>query len=224
MTLFRLEEGKTVEDFRQAMLTAPPMSAAPAWAVPAGGPGAIDPGDESNVFLNLEPGSYAMVCFVPAPDGVPHFAKGMLQGLEVAPAASAGGATQPGADLSVELVDYDFRWSEPPAPGANRVRVTNAGPQAHEIQMFRLAEGKSLEDFMAHLKAMIEGGAGDAEAPGRWVGGFSTIEAGGQAVIDLPLEAGRYVQICFEPDTKDGRLHFMHGMVKEIAVGEAAAD
>ena len=93
-------------------------------------PVAVDPGDQSNAFLDLEPGSYAMMCFVPAPDGAPHFAKGMLQGLEVSPAAAASGAVEPAADLSVELVDYDFRWSAPPiistfsrGPRTSRFRI-----------------------------------------------------------------------------------------------------
>lgn len=223
MTLYRLEDGKTLEDFRQAMLSAPPGSAAPEWAVPSGGPGAAAPGAESNAFLDLESGSYAMVCYVPAPDGAPHFAKGMLQGLEVAPASAGVSPAEPDADLAVELVDYDFEWTPAPTPGAHRVRVTNAGPQHHEIQVFRLAEGKTLDDFTAHLQGMMGGGEAVPE-PGKWVGGLSTIHPGGEGVVDLPLEAGRYVLICFEPDSKDGRLHFMHGMLKEIAVGEAAAD
>ena len=223
MTLYRLTDGKSFDDFRQAMLSAPPYSATPEWAVPAGGPGAAAPGDESNAFLDLAPGSYAMVCYVPAPDGAPHYTKGMLQGLEVAPGTPAGGAAEPEADLSVELVDYDFRWSSAPSAGAHRVRVVNAGPQHHEIQVFRLADGKTLDDFMAHLQGMVGGGE-PVEEPGRWVGGLSTIHPGGEGTVDVALEAGRYVLVCFEPDGKDGRPHFMHGMVKEIAVGEAAAD
>jgi hypothetical protein len=223
MTLYRLTDGKTVDEFREAMLGAPPYSPVPEWAVPAGGPGAAAPGDDSNAFLDLAAGSYAMVCYVPAPDGAPHYLKGMLQGLEVVPGTSAGGAAEPEADLSVELVDYDFRWSSAPSPGEHRVRVVNAGPQHHEVQVFRLAEEKTLDDFMTHLRGMM--GAGPAvEEPGRWVGGLSTIHPGGEGTVDVALEAGRYVLVCFEPDVKDGRPHFMHGMVKEIAVGEAAAD
>jgi hypothetical protein len=222
MTLFRLHGGRTVEEFRQAMLAAAPGSPVPNWVVPAGGPGAAAPGAESNAILDLEPGTYAMTCFVPAPDGAPHFSKGMLQALDVAPAHAGAEPAEPPTDLAVDLVEYDFRWSAPPTPGAHRVRVTNAGVEPHEIQVFRLADGKTMDDFMAYLKGMMGGGV--AEEPGHWAGGLSTIHPGGEGIVDLPLEAGRYVLVCFEPDEADGRPHFMHGMLKEIAVGETAAD
>jgi hypothetical protein len=64
---------------------------------------------------------------------------------------------------------------------------------------------------MAYLKGMMGGGV--AEEPGHWAGGLSTIHPGGEGIVDLPLEAGRYVLVCFEPDEADGRPHFMHGML-----------
>lgn len=40
-----------------------------------------EPGDEGSALVTLEPGDYAMVCFVPVgggEDGPPHFTEGML--------------------------------------------------------------------------------------------------------------------------------------------------
>jgi hypothetical protein len=44
----------------------------------AGGTGAIAPGASGRAVLHLVPGSYLMFCGLRAPDGAPHFAKGML--------------------------------------------------------------------------------------------------------------------------------------------------
>lgn len=44
------------------------------------------PGGEASAFGTLEPGSYAMICFIPvggAEDGAPHFTQGMIQELTV---------------------------------------------------------------------------------------------------------------------------------------------
>jgi hypothetical protein len=44
----------------------------------------VEPGGlEEMVLLNLPPGVYTMVCFVPAPDGTPHIALGMVTTFEV---------------------------------------------------------------------------------------------------------------------------------------------
>jgi uncharacterized cupredoxin-like copper-binding protein len=41
------------------------------------------PGEEAVLNLDLEPGLYGIACFVSAPDGAPHFFKGMFSVLEV---------------------------------------------------------------------------------------------------------------------------------------------
>jgi hypothetical protein len=45
------------------------------------------------------------------------------------------------------------------------------------------------------------------------------MEGGRHAFINVRLEPGTYALICFIPDAKDGKPHFMHGMMKEFKVG-----
>ena len=49
----------------------------------------IFPGETRNLaLLNLEPGTYTLICFLPGPDGVPHAVNGMIAQFEVDPSAA----------------------------------------------------------------------------------------------------------------------------------------
>ncbi len=78
--LVRLHEGATVESLMASF--AP--GAAPQ-GVSAGGAGAINPGLTNYWTVNLTPGNYVLLCFVPDPaDGTPHAMKGMVQAFSIA--------------------------------------------------------------------------------------------------------------------------------------------
>jgi uncharacterized cupredoxin-like copper-binding protein len=52
-------------------------------AMPAGGIVGLSPGQENFLTVDLEPGEYALYCFLPAPDGKEHVAHGMLKQISV---------------------------------------------------------------------------------------------------------------------------------------------
>lgn len=97
LVVLRLEEGFTFEQF-QAMMAAPPDAATPmagmdhatpeaGAALPAvliGGAVAMDPGLANYPEFDFSAGDYVAICYVPGPDGVPHFALGMLMPFTVA--------------------------------------------------------------------------------------------------------------------------------------------
>jgi len=89
MQILKLEGGKTVDDLRAALANPGPP---PAWVRAVGGPNAPAPGVESNATLMMEPGNYALICFVDI-DGPPHFMKGMVRALRVAPSTEASALT-----------------------------------------------------------------------------------------------------------------------------------
>ena len=51
--------------------------------LPVGGIQGILPGESQRATLNLEAGSYVLICYIPNAQGAPHFALGMAQPLEV---------------------------------------------------------------------------------------------------------------------------------------------
>lgn len=80
IVLLRLAPGKSAQDFvNWAMKPAGPP---PASAV--GGVSPMDQGRSASMQVNLTPGEYAFICFIPdAKDGKPHLAHGMIQQIRV---------------------------------------------------------------------------------------------------------------------------------------------
>ena len=76
----RLDSGATaqqlVQFIRGGMRGRPP-------AAPAGGTVAIQAGSHSYLDLNLAPGTYAVLCFIPAPDGKEHVDHGMIKQITI---------------------------------------------------------------------------------------------------------------------------------------------
>jgi hypothetical protein len=205
--LMRLADGKTLEDFLTALQGEHP----PTWATPAGGPAPPEPGGTSVSIESLEPGNYALICFIPAPDGMPHVVKGMSRALKVV-GPSPAAAPEPEADIIVTLVDYDFQLSKPLTAGKHTIRVDNAGQQPHEIAIVRLHSGKKPADFTAWGMKPI------GPPPGTIHGGLSGIMPGSHSFIEVDLPPGEYGLLCFLPDAKDGKPHFEHGMAKRTTV------
>ena len=208
--MMRLDSGKTMADL-QPILTTPDM-AIPGWLYFPLGVNGIVPGDSANATATLDPGHYVMVCFLPSPDGAPHVAKGMLRPIEVT-ASTAALAPEPTADLVITAKDYTWDVSAPITPGTHTIRMENAGPQLHEVQIFQLAPGKSTADFMAWLQGGMK-----TEPPAKPIGGFAGPTPGGHGFFTTTFAPGSYVFVCFVPDKTDFKPHVMHGMMKEITV------
>lgn len=207
MQVLKLSDGKTVDDLRAVLSKAAPP---PAWVKEVGGPNAPSPGVESNVTMMLEPGNYALICFVDL-GGQPHFMKGMLKGLKVEPAKGAV-AAPPKTDVTVTLVDYAFKLSSPVRAGNRTIRVYNAGPQPHEIELVQLNPGVSAGEFMKWFDKM------QGPPPGKALGGVAALAVGMSQYFTEDFAPGNYALICFIYDAKDKKPHFTHGMLQQITV------
>ena len=205
--LVKFGEGKTMDDFAAALKTGGPP---PKWVTMEGGPNPGELGDTASTTVKLEPGNYAMLCFVPGPDGIPHVAKGMVRPLKVTEGGPAG--PEPEADVVMKLVDYDFELSKPIPAGRHTIRIENAGPQEHEVVIVKLDPGKEPIDVAEWGEKQV------GKAPGSLHGGVSGIMPGGKAFVEVDLAPGEYGLICFVPDSRDGKGHYRHGMAKKVTV------
>ncbi len=207
--LVRLNDGKTMADLENAMKKGGPV---PGWMVFAGGPNAPRPGGGvAKATEELEPGNYAIICVIPGPDHVPHIMKGMAHPLTVIPAVGAA-AAEPRADMVVHMNEYGYELSSPITAGVHRLRVENDGAQPHELELVRLADGKTVVD----LEKWVDSQQGPP--PGEPLGGVATMAPGEDAYFSADFTPGKYALICFVPDAGDGKPHFVHGMAKEITV------
>lgn len=215
--LVKLEQGKTVADYMQAMQAlakgeAPP----PAWAIDMGGPQMGMPGALADGTVNLEAGSYVVVCHIPGADGVPHSAKGMYKALTVTPNPTP--AAEPKADVTMTLRDYDFAFSAPLTAGRHTVRIVNEAEQFHEAVIFRLQPGKTAAQALAWIEKGMQG-----PPPMEMVGGATGLAKGRGMQFTADFTPGDYALLCFLPDKKDGKPHVAHGMIKQITVGKSTA-
>lgn len=205
--IVRFEDGHDLADFMKVVHE----GGYPSWAVDMGGPQAMmAPGAESDATIDLEPGTYAFICHVPSPDGVPHLAKGMAK--EFVVEASSAPAPMPKADVTIDLVDYAFVFMKPLHAGKQRVLFTNTAPQTHELVLWRLHDGAHVDDVI-HWVFHMEG-----PPPADLVGGVTGIAPGVENLVDLDLPPGRYAATCFVPDAGDGKPHTDHGMKVEFEV------
>jgi hypothetical protein len=215
----RLDSGKTVQDLVPALDAlmqgkAPP----PAWMAFVAGPNAPNPGAEITAVVNLQAGNYALVCLIDLPGHVAHFTKGMVHALKVT-AASGTPAAEPTADVTVALSDYKF---EPTGPittaGTHTIKVTNAGPQPHEVEIVRFAPGKTMKDLGEFMTAMMGPNPPAGPPPIDLIGGVSAGLPKQVSYFTANLTPGKYAILCFIPDSKDDKPHLEHGMIKEFEV------
>ncbi|MDF1504642.1 hypothetical protein [Roseisolibacter sp. H3M3-2] len=212
--LVKLEQGKTVGDYLQALQAvakgeAPP----PSWAVDVGGPQPGVPGALADGTLTLDAGNYVIVCHIPAPDGQPHIAKGMYKPLTVTPSREA--ADEAKADLTMTLKDYGFEFSTPLTAGRRTIRIVNAAEQFHEAFIVKLAPGKTTKDALAWVEGGMKG-----PPPMMPVGGASGLAKGRSMQFTADFAEGEYGLLCFLPDAKDGKPHVAHGMFTQITVAK----
>jgi hypothetical protein len=206
LTLVKLEEGKTYDSLLAAMKNPGPP---PPWMVFVGGPNAPAPGTESNATLTLDPGNYALLCFVDTPDKIPHMMKGMTRPLTVTPATTPVASTLPPPTLTVTMNEYSFTLDKPLSVGKHTIKVVNAGKEPHEFSILRMDPGKTLEDLGAWMETM------QGPPPGAPLGGIAPTVNGNDGQFDIDLAPGNYLLVCFLP-APDGKLHFMHGMQQQI--------
>jgi uncharacterized cupredoxin-like copper-binding protein len=211
-TLIRLDSGKTFNDLMEGIKNMKPGTPPPGWVIPAGGPNAAAPGSSSALTTVLQPGNYAIVCFIPDAKGVPHVAHGMAKGITVTPNANAN-ITEPTADVTVTLEDYQFNFSQPLTAGKHTIKFVTAPGQPHEFTFFQLQPGKKAEDIPKYVEGGMKG-----PPPGLPLGGVAAMAPGQPSYYEVDLKPGDYAIVCFLEDAKDGKPHFAHGMIQQIKV------
>jgi hypothetical protein len=130
----------------------------------------------------------------------------------------------PKADVVIRLLDYSFAIDSPLVAGQHTIRVENAGVEPHDLVMFKLAPGRTIEDLQRWLNPERARRPGQSEEPpppfeslGMGAGGIAVIGSGMESFFDTDLTAGEYALFCMTT-APDGRSHIEHGMTKQISV------
>jgi len=210
-----------------------------------GGVGAIGPDGTASVTEDLKPGQYMLLCFIPSPaDGLPHAAKGMVKQVTVtAPAAGASAVASPSAGSAITMKDFAFDGATTFNAGNVTIKVDNSGPQIHEMNILKLAQGKTAQDVLGFLHAMEAAvpavganasagpsgasinisakpaaGAPSGPPPFSAAGGINGFSQGLGGWANVNFTPGDYVFICNVPDPNSGKAHYDLGMIKAFSV------
>ncbi|MFN8559669.1 MAG: cupredoxin domain-containing protein [Dehalococcoidia bacterium] len=206
--LARLNDGVALDDFFAALRQGPD-AALPLLSF-LGGPAVVEAGGTQEVIVDLTEGAYVMLCFVEGADHVPHLAKGMIQPFRVT-GSDRPRPADPTADAEVIMSDFTFSPLTIKA-GPTTVKVTNVGPQVHEWNVLRLADGKTIDDLGAYIAAP------SGPPPATSAGGFQGIDAGMAGWAKMDLAPGSFVAVCFVPDPASGKPHVQLGMIAPFEV------
>lgn len=193
--LVRLEQGKTAADLYNAEHKDQPSP----WAKRIGGPASAMPPRSSNATLVLEPGNYALVCFVGSARedrNRYHLLKGMFRSLTVVPSQTRG-AKLPKPDVVARITGSgQIRLSRPVRRGRQVIRVVNETPKFHEFGIGRLNPGRSIAEAVSWKRT--DGTSHPLES---W-GGLSDVPPGGTLTTTIAFESGTYLfRTSRQPDT-----------------------
>jgi LPXTG-motif cell wall-anchored protein len=212
----RLKDGKTMDDLATALKQSP--GAALALLGFVGGPNTVAPGASQRVVIGLDAGDYVLLCFVPSPDGVPHLAKGMIKPLKVVARAGQDAQAEPKADAEATLKDFMVMLPSAIKAGAQSWKVTNTGPESHELGLIKLAQGKTLDDFNAFIRQPA------GPPPFADVGGIGALAPGKSGWFDIDLQPGNYIALCFiSSAAHGGKAHVELGMSTAFTIAGDSA-
>ena len=206
----KLPQGMTIGDYVSAVRSG---SLFPAGALDYSGPGLTSPGETVEVWLRLDPGQYILICWnagharstPPRPVTVEYTISDDLP---------------PKENAIVKLMDFRFELAGRLRKGLQVIRIENTGPSMHEMDIFRLHEGKTLADVRRWRKD-----DGRGPAPADAMGGVLDSHDLRRVVwMRKNFAAGRYILHCEVPlvtdaqATKQEITHADLGMVHEIEI------
>ena len=210
MELVRVNDGSTLDEAKEYVMAPEPQGPEPYTFVP--GVALVVPGGVGNSMSVLEPGTYMLFCPIPAPDGTPHFAKGMISSFE---ATGSGGGSLPQAEATVTGQEFAFLNAPQLSAGEHVVSFRNAGKQEHELVLAELLPGKTVDDVVAFFRVPPGREPGTEGAPPMKLQAGPVIQPGLTAAGRFRVEAGKqYAFICTVPDFSDDPpiQHIVKGM------------
>lgn len=133
---------------------------------------------------------------------------------------ACGGAAKAQQATKVTIKAHDYSFEAPTQIEAGLVSITleNEGQEPHHVQLARLNDGVSPEQFQTALQQNPEA----ALALVTWAGGPGVVDFGGSQEVTMDLTAGTYMLLCFIP-SPDGVPHLAKGMVASLEVVDKQA-
>jgi len=164
------------------------------------GPALTVPGETTEIWAQVDPGNSILICW-----NENHASTRRVHAF-VATERGARDDAPPPEDLVLRLVDYRFELSQAPRKGRQVVRVDTAGPSMHEVDLYKLLDGKSVDDLVEWRR-----NDGKGAAPALALGGvLDSHDITRRTWMRWNLAPGRYVLHCEMPldENAQSNTHF----------------
>ena len=207
--LVKLPGGMSADDYVAAVKKG---SLFPEGALDYSGPGLTSPGGTAEMWLNVDPGQYIIICWNKG-----HNKTTPVHSFTVEEMGAADDRP-PKEDVVLKLFDYRFELDRALRKGVQTIRVETPGPAMHEVDIYRLHEGSTVEDLSRWRKGKgQEHGPSPADALG---GALDSHDIKRVVWLRKEFVPGRYVLHCEMPVTNTKLTHDDVGMVREIEIKE----
>ncbi len=133
--------------------------------------------------------------------------------------ASVGAATDTPREVHFTAKDFAFDGPDSVEAGMTTFVLDDESPTWHHLQLVRLPDDMSYQDFMQGLASMQPG-----SPPPPWLveaGGVNPPPPGESARVTMLLEPGQYAVVC-AVDIPDHVPHFAKGMARPLTVTAAS--
>lgn len=174
-----------------------------------GGTGLISPKSVAQSTINLDPGVYALECYVKMPSGRFHSMEGMVAELFVVEGENNQKA--PNTDYTIDISSENgIVLSGSPAAGIKTFQVNFDDQKVHEnfvghdVHLIRTEEGSSMDSLAAWLNWSTPKGLMTPAPKGfKFVGGMQEMSAGKSGYFTADLKPGNYILISEVPNQKE---------------------
>lgn len=177
-----------------------------------GGVGILSGNSTGETTLFLEPGVYAMECYIRMPDGTPHVFLGMLKEVIVTDQASM--LAEPQADYNISISSTEGIQFQDSIPAGNfQFGVEFADQQlyehfaGHDVNLVKLQEGAALDSLVAWINPSDMFALSSPEPKEfLFMGGAEDMPAGKKGYFKAELSPGNYVLISEIPDALNRKM------------------
>jgi hypothetical protein len=205
--LVKLPPGMSAEDYVAAVKKG---SDFPEGALDYSGPGLTSPGESAEMWLRVDPGQYILICWNRDHETTKPVHKFLAEEI------GASDDQTPKEDLVLKLFDYRFELSPDLHKGVQVIRIETPGPSMHEVDIFRLHEGKTVADLKSWQKQQEDHGT-PADALG---GALDSHDINRVVWLRKNFTPGRYVLHCAMSVKNSKLTHADVGMVREFEIKE----
>ena len=195
MVMFRVKPGVTLDQVKAAVLSSDPNAGAQISADPDttnyGEPGFLSPGKTvTTIVPDLVAGTYAIACFFPASDGLPHAAHGMIAMLTV---KGKKYTTLPTTDGTIQLTDTGIVASKKlKSTGTHTFKVENNSAMPRDLTIGKPNTGTTFDQLTTQVRDALQNNKPTTDVPGAVVASIDGLSAGQASYVVVNLAKGSY--------------------------------